>query len=180
MDVIIRHGAIIVIIIQRLDVSSAATTIDIVNNHVGTTFHLQEQTFRSSHATLVAATIKHANLSLLQIPSGTDGHIGLVIATKQTTNLESIALRIRVRKINAHLMLETVVGQQLTACACVWIRGIRDAADHCTRVVQTYHRPVSHGSIVTTPVCIDDGTTQNLQIGLSQVRLDHRLIWTIV
>ena len=94
LDISIRHGAIVIIIIQRTYISLTAPTINIVNLH-SCALYLQEQTFRTGHTPLVTTTIQVTYFTPQQIPSGTDGHIGHVIATKQTTYLEGITLRIR-------------------------------------------------------------------------------------
>ena len=159
-------------------VGLTATTIDIIDHHAGT-FYLQEQTFRTGHAPLVTATIEVTNAPSLQVPSGSDLHLRLVVTSKQASYLVFSTTRIREGGVDIHLVLEAGVGQQLATRSCIGILRILDAIHHLTGVIQTDDGLFCDRSIITTTVCINDRTTQNFKVGLAnigQLRLGNILI----
>ena len=106
----------------------------------------------------------------MQIPSGPNGHICLVITTKETSNLVGVAAGIREGGVDAHLLLEAFVGQQLASVISIRISGIYDTVYHCTGVIHTDNSFLSYCSIVTTSIGIDNGTAVNVNEGLTKVR----------
>ena len=154
-------------------ISHTATAIDVVNLHVWRS-QCQMNTRLAGHGTLVTAAINIPDLAAFQSPNRTDGHLGLVVATKQATNLVVTTARIREAGVDSHLNLETIVGQQFASIVGIRIIRILDGIDHFTRIVQTNDRRVGHASVVTTAVGIDDGTAKNFQIGLAQIRCSQR------
>ena len=144
-------------------VGLTATTIDIIDHHAGT-FYLQEQTFRTGHAPLVTATIEVTNTPSLQVPSGSDLHLRLVVTSKQASNLVFSTTRIREGGVDIHLVLEAGVGQQL-----IVIR-ILDAIHHLTGVIQTNDRLFCDRSVITTTIGINNRTAQKFQVSLTNVR----------
>ena len=62
------------------------------------------------HCSQVTTTIEVTNQTAFQFPCRTDGHLGLVVTTEETTNLEGITAGIRETGVNVHLVLETIVG----------------------------------------------------------------------
>ena len=164
--------------IKRTHIRLATTAIDVINLH-SLAFDLQEQTLWSGHTSLIATTIEVADLTFLQIPSRTDGHISLVITAKQTSYLESITAGIRESGIDTHLVLKAIVSQQFTNrkvfievftfFVCIGIGSINDTTHYCTGVVQTDDGLFSYCRIVTTTISIDDGTTMNVKECLANI-----------
>ena len=97
----IRHRCGIVVVIERLHVSFTTTAIDVIDHH-SCTFNLHKQTFRTGHTSLVTATIEVADPTLLQVPSGTDSHIRLVVSAKETSNLVFSTAWIRESGVDPH------------------------------------------------------------------------------
>ena len=165
LDILIRNRCSVAV--ECTHISLTATTIDIIHYH-SFAIHLQQQAFRTRHSSLVTTTVEHTYLTSLQIPTGTDSHVSLVVTAKQTTNLEGFAIGVCEGGIDSHL-LEAIVGQQLAASASVWISCIYNTADHLTGVIQTDDGLVGHRGVVTTTVGINDRTAKNFQVGLSEL-----------
>ena len=158
---------------RRYHIGHTASTIHVVD-HKLRSVDAQEDTIRMGHIAPITTAVKVAHLTPHKLPCRTDSHRCLVVATKQATYLESITAGIRETRVDTHLLLEAVFGQQLTA-VCIF-----NAVDHLTGVVDTDDGLFRHGSIVTTTVGIDDGTTQNLQIGFLQVWLRQSTFFIVL
>ena len=92
----IRHWVVVIIIIQRTYIGLTTTTIDILDGH-SLAFNLHKQTFRTGHTSFVTTTIEVADDTLLQVPLRTDGHVGLIVATKDTGKVEGITGQVALR-----------------------------------------------------------------------------------
>ena len=73
----------------RVHIRHAATPIDIVDDHILAVDN-QQDTLWMRHGPGIATAIKVSDQSPLQVPCRTDGHRSLVIAAKETANLELI------------------------------------------------------------------------------------------
>ena len=109
-----RRGCYILSIPHRTDISLTATAIDIVDTEGGTLGNGQQQTVMTGHATLVATGVERSDGTVHQAPGGHDGHLRLVIATKETAYLIFGTGGIGEIGIDVHL-LEAFRGQQLTS-----------------------------------------------------------------
>ncbi len=107
---VIRHRVVVIIVIQWLHVRLATAAIDVIDHH-SCTFNLHEQTLRTCHAALITAAIEVADLTSLQVPAGTDGHIRLVVTAKETAYLVGITAWIREGGIDTHQSFKAVIGQ---------------------------------------------------------------------
>ena len=164
---IIRNGGFVVVVIQRFHVCLSTTAKNVIDCHAHT-FNLQQQTFWAGHTTLITTTIEVTNRTSLQIPSGTDSHISLVVATKEATNLEGITTWIREGGVDAHLVLKAIIGQQFTI---TFSRdtGILNAINHLTWIVQADDGSFRHSGIVTTTIGINNRTTMNIEESLAKI-----------
>ena len=162
----IRHRCSIVVVIERLHVSFTTTAIDVIDHH-SCTFNLHKQTFRTGHTSLVTATIEVADSSFLQIPSGTDSHIRLVVSAKETSYLVGITAWIRESGVDPHY-LEARFGKQFAFTLCSHA-SIFDTVDNLARVVEANDRFISDSGIITATICIDDRTSKKFQVGLTEL-----------
>ena len=96
--------------IERTHICLTTTTEDIINHH-SLAFNLHEQTFLTGHTAFVTTTIEITDRASLQVPSGTNSHISLVVTTKQTAYLIFITTWIREGSVDIHLVLKTIIGQ---------------------------------------------------------------------
>ena len=165
----VRHRIVIVVVIQRLHIRLTTTAKDVIDRHAST-FYFQQQTFWTGHTSLITTTIEVADPTFLQIPSRTDGHVSLIVTTKQSTNLVGITAGVGEGSVNAHLFFEAVVGQQLASVISIRIGCIYDSIHHFTGVIHTDNSSLRYCSIVTATIGIDDGTAVNVNEGLTKVR----------
>ena len=157
--------------IKGSDIGLTATTIDIVSLQLRVCTNLEQQTIGTGHSTFVTTAIDVTDFTFLQVPCRTDSHIGLVVTTKETTYLILATGRMREGGVDAH-PLNTFHSQQLhILCATNFF----DTVDNMATVVHIDHRVFVDGCIVTTTVCINDGTTYYLEIGPVDGRLDEIL-----
>ena len=154
------HG--IAVLIQRSDVGHTAAAKQVVNNDLRVFIDSEEKALGTGHVSLVTAGVEVTDHTALEEPCGTDGHHGHVVTAEEASDLELIAARIRQTGVDAHANLETIIGQQLLAM-------VIDMVDHLTRVIHTDVRLVRHRSVVTATIGIDDGSTDDLEIGLAQL-----------
>ena len=152
---VIWHRCRVVVVIQRLHICLTTTAIDIVNDH-SFTFNLHEQTFRTGHTSLITTAIEVTDSALLQIPSRTDSHICLIITAKQASYLVCVAAWIREGGIDAHLVLEALIGQQLTCIISIRIASICDTVHHLAGVIHADNCSLCYCSIVSTTIGINN------------------------
>ena len=163
------HWRSIVVVVQRLHVSLTTTAIDVFNHH-SFTFNLHEQTLRAGHTSLVTTTIEVTDFTLLQVPTGTDSHISLVVTAKEASYLVGITARIREGGVDAHPILKAVVVQYLATCASIRIVSINDTADHLARILQGNNGLTRDGRIIAATISIYDRTTKDFKVCLTQIR----------
>ena len=136
----------------------------------------QENTTFIGHCTLVTTAVDVTYSTCLQVPFRTDGHRGLVIATKHTGKIECIAGQVTLvsRKSNffcqgcqfRFICCYVIVGGALRKC-----RPHVGLRQHGAVIVNTDRGIFRHCRIVTTTIEVSDTATQNLQISLAQFRL---------
>ena len=155
--------------IERTHICLTTTTEDVINHH-SLAFNLHKKTFLTGHTPLITTTIEVTNRTSLQIPTRTDSHICLVVATEKTSNLEFITTGVGEGCVDTHLVLKAVIGQEFTGIISIRIRRIFDAVDNLARVIQADNGSFRHCGIVTTTVCINDRTTMNIKECLAYMR----------
>ena len=135
---------------HRPYVGHAAAAVEVVDDEGRAGRNLQEQALLVNHTAAVAAAVEVTHLAALQVPGGTDGHVGLVVAAEETANLERVAAGVGVADVDAHV-LETGHGEQL----CL-VLNISNGVDDLAGVIDTDDRFLRHCGIVAASVCIDD------------------------
>ena len=146
-----------------MDVGHTTTAIDIIHNNFGVLLDVQDQSNRTGHCTTVTSGVEVTDLTALQIPSGTDGHGFLVVATEEATDLEGFTVSIRIAKVHSH-SFDTVISQQFFDTIFF------NTADNLTRVVNTNNGLLCHRCLVSTTKSPNDRTTYNFKIGSVQIR----------
>ena len=107
---------------------------------------------------------------MLQVPSRTYSHIRLVVAAEQASYLECIAAGVGEGDVDTHPVLEAVVVQQLAVAVGIRIACICDSVNHRTRVLQGDNGSVGNSGIIAAAIGIHNGTAQNLQVSLADIR----------
>ena len=73
---------------RRLHVCHTATAIEVIDDKGGVIFDFKEQAFWRCHVTTVTTAVEVTHLTSEQVPCRTDGHLSLVVTTKETAYLE--------------------------------------------------------------------------------------------
>ena len=151
-----------------MDVCLTTTAIDIVDKQICTIcrINLQQQTFLVSHRAFITTAIEVVYLTLLQMPSGTDGHLGLVVTTKDTRELESGSGSIVAKGCNTHTGKEFLVSQQVgcSSSSGGYRRG------NLTTIINIDVGSLFHSDIVSATIDISHSTTLDFEISLVQLR----------
>ena len=87
----------------RTDIGHTAAAIEIVDNDLGLFLDIQEQALRTGHRTLVTTAIEVTDDTILQIPYRADFHFSLVVAAKDTGEVESITGEVALEGRQLHL-----------------------------------------------------------------------------
>ena len=106
------------------------------------------------HGSLVATIIEVTDEASFQSPCRTYGHLGHVVTTKETSNLELITVRFRETGVDAHLVTEAVRCQQFVAVF------VEDTIDYLAGVIHKNDGAVGYRCAVTATIRVDDGSAQ--------------------
>ena len=158
------------------NISHTAAAVEIVNHKSRELRDFQENTLFVNHTTTVTTTVQVADHTVLQVPGGTDGHIGLVIAAIERTYLEFVAAGLRERGVDTHIP-ETCVRQEVDKTRMTRFCGIRvfytidiniNMVHHLTGVIHMDDCFLFYRYIVTTAIGIHDASALHIEIGLLQ------------
>ena len=151
-------------------VGHTAAAIEVIHDEGGCRGDLQQQTVGARHGTLVTAAVEVTDLTTLQVPGGTDGHLGQVVAAEEAANLEGTAAGERETGVDAHVKLEAVHRQQLARGILTRDIGrVGDGVDDLRGVIDMDDGLLGDGGLVAAAVGIHDGAALHIQIGLGQV-----------
>ena len=100
-------------VFRRNDIGHAAAAVDVVHHEGGAHWYLQQQTVGAGHLAPIAAAVEVADSAALQVPLRTDLHLSRVVAAKEAAYLELGTAGIGETQVNTHVVLDTVVGQQI-------------------------------------------------------------------
>ena len=87
----------------RTDIGHTAAAIEIVDDNPGVFLDIQEQTLRTGHLTLVTTAVEVTDDAVLQVPYRADGHFSLVVAAKDTGEVEGITGEVALEGRQFHL-----------------------------------------------------------------------------
>ena len=158
------------------DICHTTAAIDILDNQVLDVLHrvrcdFQQQTLRTRHTTLVTAGVEVADDALLQIPCRTDGHLGLVVAAKDTGVVEREIIDFALERRELGHRLEYINDR-------IWSDGVLCSVCHnvfqtvIARVIDVDGRVLTYCRLVAAAIDVGYVATFNLQIGLVDIGRD--------
>ena len=110
----------------------------------------------TGHTSLVTTAVEIPHHTAQQVPLRLNGHIYLVIATKEVSKLEGTAVWIGELVVNTHLY-ETIFSQQVSTIDIILFAVFHfDVVHHLTRIIQMNNDIFCHRSHVSATEDIDD------------------------
>ena len=71
----------------RLHVSHTTTAIEVIDDEAGVVLDFKQQALGRGHGATVTTAVEVTHLTSEQVPRRTDGHLCLIVTTKEATNL---------------------------------------------------------------------------------------------